>query len=56
MPKAVKSKVVQHKTREYEDDTDLGETHVVKPSLPAFTLKPEKPKGKIFYSIFILIF
>ena len=50
MPKVVKSKVVQHKTCDYEEETDQGETHVVKPSLPSFTLKPENPKRMILDS------
>ena len=60
MSKVIKSKVVQHKTCNYEEETDLGETHVVKPSLPSFTLKPESPKRKMFvvlitvYNCFLL--
>ena len=46
MPKEVKSKVVLHKTCEYQEEIDLGETHVANPSLPSFTLKPEKQERK----------
>ena len=62
MSKVIKSKVVQHKTCYYEEETD-GETHVVKPSLPPFTLKPESLKSNMFvvlitsvYIICILVF
>ena len=50
MPKVVKSQVVQHKTCGYEEETDQGETHVVKPCLPSFTIKPENPKRMILDS------
>ena len=40
------SKVIYHKTCGYEDEIDYGETHVVHPSLPSFTITPEHKKRK----------